>query len=362
VFKRSIAEYEERFTNLVELRSSVVVSAGRQLEAVDQVRRSQPTVAEVKQEATRLYDQCRHPGVSRNPLKGAIDLSTKAYNSELDKLSQQLELFPDRESRRALLERTIADVDSGNVHENYGQVNDEVNVESELKQAWHLDQMTLLNAREIVIDKVTDTLSRLASSLSTLERGLSVSSKHVHEAEALVSALIEEIEEAVNDTGVARASHSRLTNVPSGIVNNKEHELLQAELTEMLKRKQDMRSPDARPLILLDREDVLAELGSLHKRLQEAETSESNWSTRVSSKLSALTKGHASLISAIYANSPMNTSPPFSQSADLQALEKGVAQKVEHLRASVTNLEKQAQLSDRDRRQMTAFVEKWARS
>ena len=89
------------------------------------------------------------------------------------------------------------------------------------------------------------------------------------------------------------------------------------------------------------------------------------------------------LLSATYANSPVNTSPPFAPSAAQLALQENTRATAEELMSAAARLQKvsfrtftilpstarftnacrlqESEMSSRDRRKLGAFVEKWTR-
>jgi len=105
----------------------------------------------------------------------------------------------------------------------------------------------------------------------------------------------------------------------------------------------------------------MKELEAARQRLDRAENAEIEWSSTLTGALAPLSSEHSSLFSTIYANSPVNTSPPFALSVDNQAVEKATQQKAAQLTASIAELEKKAKLSTRDNHKLGVFVEKWAR-
>lgn len=74
--------------------------------------------------------------------------------------------------------------------------------------------------------------------LESLNDSLSAFNDYSFETEAIVSALIEEIEETVDDVAAARVSHSDATGRGSQKAGSTPGALLEAELTDLLKQMQ----------------------------------------------------------------------------------------------------------------------------
>lgn len=160
-----------------------------------------------------------------------------------------------------------------------------------------------------------------------------------------------------------------------------------------------LRPRDAGPLVLLEREDLVKELAAVRERAESADRAEEAWVSNLVPKLTQLyaheplhrldellihrcsSDGHAELLSLVYENAPVNTTPPFGPPSEARALQESVKAATEHLNAKVQRLEKvgcyvthrefrsritpfryqETQLNERDKRKLTAFVEKWAR-
>lgn len=321
--KDDISAFESRLAALVTLRSEIVASAERQFHTVNEARCSLPAASEVKQEGEILHSQLKSlshcPGVGPKPRDSSHSLiGTKSYCAELVKLSRRLKAAPDDGSKRQVLGAILGEADIDESDDESNVDGHEIDVAEELTRAWHLDQMTLLTARERILDEViiydlfaiealtshcfqTTQLftQRLMPPLDELQNNLATLNGHAFDAEALVSALIEETEEVADDVAGARASGSKIE------MDNEPQALLEAELTELLKGMQskssdatrlpllimvstDARSPDAGPLVLLDRADLVKEIQSIPQRLRNAEIREMEWASTLSGQLSVL--------------------------------------------------------------------------
>lgn len=161
-----------------------------------------------------------------------------------------------------------------------------------------------------------------------------------------------------------------------------------------------LRPRDAGPLVLLEREDIVKELEAVRERAEGADRAEQAWASNLVPNLAQLyvyvpeiprqldgllmphcsSDGHAELLSLVYESAPVNTSPPFGPPSEARTLQGSVKEATEHLNAEVQRLEKvgcfsshvysahalppslqETQVNERDKRKLTAFVEKWAR-
>ncbi|KZT69629.1 hypothetical protein DAEQUDRAFT_245887 [Daedalea quercina L-15889] len=284
--------------SLTRLHGVIASSATLQFESVDEAAALLPAPAEVKREAARLYD-------ALHTLRGRWG----RVNGSADTRHLPADIYGDREA----------------------------DIKTELMRAWFMDQQVLLEARESIVNLTSECLrDELFPALDAIHSALAERSQCILEEEALVSVLIEELEEIADDvTSVnvrKQAGQASASTGADGHAQKKHaHEMLEDELTELLKRTQSLRPRDARPLVLLEREDVAKELEAIH------------------------------LLSIMYDNAPVNTSPPFGLLPGTGSLEQSVKQTTDHLNTMIQRLQKATQFSDRDKRKFTAFVEKWAR-
>lgn len=130
---------------------------------------------------------------------------------------------------------------------------------------------------------------------------MATANEQVCEAEALIGALIEEIEEVTDDVREAKA----LSQDPNADESNgKNDDILRGGLLDLLKTSGstyslfcdlvtpnppiEYRAMDAPPLVLLDDADILAELRSVVSRASVSELEEVEWSSHLTGQLSAL--------------------------------------------------------------------------
>ncbi|KZT05393.1 uncharacterized protein LAESUDRAFT_727041 [Laetiporus sulphureus 93-53] len=359
-----IFKLRDGLSSLTELRSNLVDSAKQRLAAVDEAYSLLPGPVEIPQEAETLQERLQDllfniaAQSERNSESPDLDVLAQSYCLELQRISENLEAAQDVEGRRAALRSVLshADVDavSDLDDENVAEIG--VDVGNELERAWRLDQKALLLAREKCLDETIEAFGRdLLPPLQNLFEKLSECSENAFEAEALVRTLTEELKGILDDVDAATEADTTVkvwSDLSAGTI-------LESELVELLKRKQNLRSQDAGPLVLLDRTDLEKELHEVSERLHAAEDAEIEWSSSLPSRLSELTGAHASLISTIYAYSPVNTSPPFSLPPSLQTLENEAAGEAKRLSASISRLQKDVELSDRDRKKLSTFIKRW---
>ncbi|KAF7362399.1 hypothetical protein MVEN_00587100 [Mycena venus] len=234
-------------------------------------------------------------------------------------------------------------------------------VAAKLETAWARDQADLLDARGAVLDEAIKAFSdSILPPLTALHHNLAANNAHMDETQALIGALHEEIQDIVDDVRAAKEPQEK-TGIPSA-AESKDPEL-QAELTRLLKQLKDLRPRDAPPLILLSEEDILSELRDVYKREEDSWRQEEEWIAGLLPTLRSLETVHAPLLDAAYANSPMNSSAPFSVPPHIQAVHVDAKSKADGLGDTVSKLQEDVKplTSDRAKRRMEHFVAKWAK-
>lgn len=306
-------------------------------------RKKLPEIGELQSEAQRLE-------ASIENVKANLDCEDSAFLYELEKLCNQLE--SGEEGMLGNLER---------VENEEEEV--EVDVYMELAQAWALDQAATLQTRSDALDEALALLGpRVLAPLEDLHESLSISTSHVREAEVLLRTLGEEIEDLLEDADV----NTRRESMIQKEVAEDEDDIMERELVKLYKELKDLRAPDAPPLVVLNRADVLAELEYLVDRGRTLQGEEELWvQERLLPSLTALPQHHHPLISAIYAHSPMNTSLPFTFPRPLEALRESGSVKAEALQAAVVRLQKEYEQNllnpdGKTKRRLGGFVDKWA--
>ncbi|EPT00401.1 hypothetical protein FOMPIDRAFT_1122783 [Fomitopsis schrenkii] len=349
---------------LVRLHDSIVSGAARGLASVDEAIISLPSPAEVHQEAARLLDSLmavRRQRSRANGIREPTEISIDAYSTHLDKISAALEATVDEKTNRGIIDKFLQEEESS-----ASGYQTDVDVKEEVARAWCIDQQAILHARETVADQTAGVLTEgLLPQLSALRAELAARTAHAVEQEALVSALIEELEEIADDVAGVNVKQAYLAGAHPGADGDapkkRAHEMLEDGLTELLKRTQGLRPRDAGPLVLLEREDIVKELEAVRERAEGADRAEQAWASNLVPNLAQLSDGHAELLSLVYESAPVNTSPPFGPPSEARTLQGSVKEATEHLNAEVQRLEKETQVNERDKRKLTAFVEKWAR-
>lgn len=305
-------------------------------------RKKLPEIGELHSEAQRLE-------ASIENVKANLDCEESAFLYELEKLCEQVESGVD--VMVGISERV----------ENEEEV--EVDVHTELAQAWALDQAALLQARSDALDEALALLGpRVLAPLEDLHESLSIRTSHVREAEVLLRTLGEELEDLLEDADVNTRQESMIQKE----VAEDEDDDMERELVKLFKELKDLRAPDAPLLVVLNRADVLAELEYLVDRARTLQGEGELWvQERLLPSLTALPRRHHPLLSAIYAHSPMNTSLPFTFPPPLEALRHNGGVKAEELQAAVVRLQKEYEKNllnpdGKTKRRLGGFVDKWA--
>ncbi|CCM05217.1 uncharacterized protein FIBRA_07427 [Fibroporia radiculosa] len=347
----SILNLRKRLADLSTRRTELVKIAQERNEQIVQAHGSLPNVLEIEHETTRLQVHLRKLSSNIHGLSSS-QAAAGSYCTEMDKICKELGAVEDSQSKRAILERIAGEVDT-KCDKDHVDVN-EIDVISELNRAWKLDQLALLSAREMMADEMNLHLKQQSFyPLEELQSTLLKSSSHVFETEALVSALTEELEEVADDAESAK--RSKLLHPDPGVFSEKE-----AGLVDLLKSMQHLRPPDAPPLVLLNEEDLKNEIDIISRQSRAASRKEMQWASELSQQILSLTNHHAPLVAALYANSPVNTSPPFIPPRDEQVLEEQAHQTADELNVAVAKCQKEP-VSDRDKQKLNAFIDKWTK-
>ncbi|KAF8870361.1 hypothetical protein BD779DRAFT_1681211 [Infundibulicybe gibba] len=235
----------------------------------------------------------------------------------------------------------------------------DVDVGGEVERAWVRDQADALEYRSGVLkqilsefeDDVVDPLNQLYTAISATDEG-------IRGAEALVGALIEELEEAVDEVRSGKQSGDTSP-------GKRKDEELERVLTETMKQLKDLRPSDSRPLVLLQRDDLVEEMTDLRVRAEALDLKEVTWAwDHVQADLSALRGTTDPLLAAAYMYSPVNTSPPLSMDREVEELARSAERQGESLGGIVARLQKDTEHlgGDQSRRRMAAFIRKWTDS
>ncbi|KAL1737257.1 hypothetical protein EV714DRAFT_266065 [Schizophyllum commune] len=134
---------------------------------------------------------------------------------------------------------------------------DKVHVRRELSQAWNLDQLETLRAHEGALDSAVDALeAEVLNPLSDIQDELVAKSTLIADAEAVIGALTEELEEAVEDCEEAKQAVACMTRASDLRHAND----LESRLKATLKSSEGNRPTGSPPMILLNQQDILEEV------------------------------------------------------------------------------------------------------
>ncbi|CAL1711490.1 unnamed protein product [Somion occarium] len=348
-FPNNVDSLQSAFDNLSTLHASIVDIAETNLRQIDGAQRNLPSLEEVEREASRVNSALsklkdKH-GHHEEEFRTEV-----TYTENLKALCDKLENATDPETVLSELLR------SDDMHVAADLVDPfDLDIRNRLETGWKLDQMALLIAKEQLLDEAQQLFDEtLIPPLRALHEIVCATNAANFEAEALIGALLEELEETVDDVEDAKHKRRTMSSVPG-----EENPLVYEALTKVLKDNRDLRPPDAPPLVLLDGEDLTQELKAVETRLAASTRAETKWTSELPDKLSVLSNLHAPLLSTIYANSPVNTSKPFEASLELNQLEREARREAEKLSNAIIKLQKEAELTDRSKRKLNAFVDKW---
>ncbi|RDX49343.1 hypothetical protein OH76DRAFT_1350927 [Lentinus brumalis] len=324
-------------------RGTVAATTKQLYQTLDEGYASLPRASELQQDGEAVQSKLQTLTKNRNVTRKIVD---SAYVEELEKMAERIEMTQDAEVIARILEANS--VNPG------GDLPDlDVDCKGELEHAGQLDRLALLRVQEEGLDTITsymrdELIPRLQQTYDSLhaKRTLAI------ETEAVVSALIEELEDvndAVESTRQLAATQPSETEIAE--------EDLEAQVVALLKDL--LLSETETPTVLLNRSDVESELASLDVRAAAARKAEENWATGLRSRLAELSSSTAPLLAAAYANSPVNTSPPFAPSAEQVSLQEETHSKAHELMSAAARLQKETELSSRDKRKLSSFIEKW---
>ncbi|KAH9889399.1 hypothetical protein C8Q73DRAFT_793597 [Cubamyces lactineus] len=287
----------------------------------------------------------------------ASSLIAASYEDELGRMTTRIKLLSqnDTESLEHLIqsESQPGDRETTNSTLTLSLVPD---VKVELERAGLIDRVSLLAHQERGLDLASNDLrDKLLPRLQRCYDVLHSRNTSAVEAEVVISALIEELEDindVVEDVRRADGDDSDQIRVPED-----PNRYLEVAVIDLLKRL--LRSRTDRPTVLLDQSDVEIELASLADKSASVRKSEVEWASRLAGHLHELSKSRAALLNVTYENSPLNTSAPFAPCSEEAAARDDALSHGEVLRKEASRLQKESEPSSRDKRKLVAFVEKW---
>ncbi|KAF9532162.1 hypothetical protein CPB83DRAFT_847339 [Crepidotus variabilis] len=225
------------------------------------------------------------------------------------------------------------------------------NVSELFEIAWANDQASILNQEEKALDEAITSLTSMLDPLNNLQPSMSRLVAAAQEAEAILEAYGEELEDiCLPDPSSELRLHPK----------ENEDSLVEREVRRVLAQFESSRKPNATPLLVLTREDILSELRDLRANIKESEALERNQATNLTHQILARPL-HPSMPD-IYANSDLYPNPLFSQPKDNQTLQKRAETMGSELRDLAVTLE--ADVREEFAKSGTIgrldlFVEKW---
>ncbi|KAL1938516.1 hypothetical protein VTO73DRAFT_11539 [Trametes versicolor] len=345
-----LAILKSEIASLDRARNAIAGAVGHLYRTLDDGYTSLPSAAELADDAAVL--QARYTATSKNGSPKHSNLVDAAYFEELEKLASQLKASPPGRLAQMQLLHSPSTAQKPQIERLSLSFPD---VKAELERAGCMDRLLLLQAQERSLDDATREMQE--SLLPRLQRThdvLNARSAYAAETEAVVSALIEELED-VNDTV---ESTKQQPSAVGGREDERSEDILEAAVTDLLKAL--LRAdPAGRPNVLLNRSDVEAELAALTERSAASHLAEGKWTSDAKSRLADLYTSRTTLLSTAYANAPMNTSPPFSALSGETAAKEDTRSKAQGLTEAAARLQKESELSSKDKQKLAAFIKKW---
>ncbi|THH13008.1 hypothetical protein EW146_g7165 [Bondarzewia mesenterica] len=346
-----VAKLQSRLQVLSDLRSEIITLYRLSLEPEPELM----SPASLQTEVSRLQS-------AFDALPSAETLIDAAKCDEVVKICEQLETLGKADDVEKILQKMVAD--DGKISEVMLRSNtlQRPDLKLEIEQAWKLDNARILENRERLLDQVSCEVfflfthssvksantpldvktvdawtNSLLPALTSLHMLLADSTFLVQETEALIYALHEE---KLDIIAAVKASRQAVTGAGEKESEKKVAEVLEEELTNVLKSQQHLRSEDAPPLVLLNHSDLVDELKAQSQRVQSLERAEAAWLSKLPQALSLLSSSHTALLETLYLNSPMNTSPPLAPPAEFIALETEISKNVDVLKTDLKSLTK----------------------
>ncbi|KAJ7647803.1 hypothetical protein FB45DRAFT_894496 [Roridomyces roridus] len=337
---------EEALSAVSSINTTLIDHFESQMRAIDASSRRLPTPSEIKAECARLDAVFNTPRAGE---KGHATMFDAVFNRELGRLCRALD---DPETTESAIAEIFADGDL----EPSAPSPATIDVRSQLEHAWAQDQAALLEARGAVLEQAIASFSdNLIPSLTVVHDDLAAADSGMREVQALVEALREETQDIVVTTEERQENTKKLPDARDAE--------LEADLESLLKRLQDLRPPDAPPLVLSNREDIIDELRAVYEREQGLRQREENWAANLLPTLRGLEAAHGPLLSEAYRHSPMNTSLPFACPPDVRAVQVNAKAKSDDLKSAIDKLQEEMKTleSDRAKKRLEHFIGKWVK-
>ncbi|TCD65566.1 hypothetical protein EIP91_002486 [Steccherinum ochraceum] len=338
----TIADYRSKVATATEARSRITAAFEQGMKSLESAQHALPSPEWLASEAARLSDALRMLHV-KDTRDRVLD---RAVEDQLQNFCEALENAQDSElTLDDILDDVFADEHDGTFTASLTGID----VSALIQRSWDLDQMALLNAREKLVDQARAALdNHVVPETIALQKELHSKVQANFEAEALVNALLEEMEDAIGDAVEASASMNE-----KGQEDLHDHDKSDS-LKAVLKDLREYRPPDGPPLVLLDDADLDAEIVSVCERLAESRKAEHNWLADLPSLLPDI---HHPLLSAVYANYPDHNAPPFSPPLEVKDLEDAARSHIKSMTESIVALQKDVGLNDRARRKLSTFID-----
>ncbi|KAJ7099451.1 hypothetical protein B0H15DRAFT_820305 [Mycena belliarum] len=315
-----------------------------QVRAIDDAASRLPAPSYLQAECARLTAALFAPRVGGKSLFAAA--TDAAFEREVERLCQVLQdPQTGADALAALLAEDLERPEAPTI-----------DVTAELERGWALDQAAILEAREAALDEaIAAYADTLLPPLTALHDDLAATNVRMREAQALVGALGEELQEIVEDLPEPLES-------PGGPSTGADADL-QLGLVNLLKQTKDLRPRDAPPLVLLTEADILAELQRVYEWEEASKRQEEAWAADLLPRMRNLEQAHAPMLDLAYAHSHMNTSPPFALPAAVRAVQADAKTKADELGDAIAKLQEEVKTleSDRAKRRLEHFVAKWAK-
>ncbi|KAF8965310.1 hypothetical protein BDZ97DRAFT_1918445 [Flammula alnicola] len=318
-------------------------------------------LGDLQMEAERLQNALSSTASDMKGRRSSMDMHDANVNGELqgicDLLEHEVALRDKGEGFETdALENLLSELDEGYLADKRGSSEQrEPAVEEILRHAWALDQAVILRLHENALDKALSALDSMLAPLQRVYISLSRLTRCAQEAEAILEAFAEELGDIYLDDMDSKESRSSTA--------VEEDESMEKLLKGVLNDLKDLRPVGSPPLLLLTQEDIVAELRSLKARSARVEASERAWADDLLHQYS-IRPLHPAL-PQIYANSPLNTSPPFAFPAHVRELEAKARRRAAELQGLANSLEEEVRetfAKESNTKRLGVFADKWCRT
>ncbi|KAJ3810608.1 hypothetical protein F5876DRAFT_41461 [Lentinula aff. lateritia] len=327
----SISKKQEELEQLtLEAREQTIQNVVEQIGVIDTWMEQLPNAAHLKLEASRLQH--------------VIGLDTTGSSSLL-LLAEESAYRQQLKSLMGTLEKADAgDGDLYDILQRVTTVNNEAYPDSpkivkELELAWNMDQLAILEACASVLDKASSQFHRsILPPLQRLHALLAEQQSVINDTLAVIGTFRQEMDEVVHHVDAARLKACDPSqDLSSNFIN---HSSLENEMKTLLKDLQAVRPSDMPPLVLLDQNDILAELKALKGKEKSLDDQEERSGSSIPMMLNSLMVPHGPALDAMYAHSAVNSSAPFQLSPSVATLQHDAKVNGDALAAQIQRLQK----------------------